>query len=385
MDGHIDELLRTGAALPGTITLGGGLPTPELFPRRALAGSFLRAVADPGGAALQYGWPEGSEGLRAWVAGRLRLRGAEVDAGDVIITSGAQQAIAVAAQVLFRRGSRVGCDAVSYPGALDLFRARGLEAVAAREGVEGFYVMPAVSTPRGRGMPEEARRALLARARAARVPILEDDAYAEIRFAGPPPRPLLAEDRARVWYIGTLSKTLCPGLRIGWLVPPRRHRKRALEAKQAEDLQSNSLTQALVEDFLKRNDYDALVARASRFYGRRARHLARALAHHLPELRFEMPEGGFTFWAETDLEGDDAALLETAIRHGVSFDPGQMFRVNQAPSPIAMRLSFATEPTPRQLEGVERLARALSAYRRARGRGRAGRAARASRATRRAA
>jgi 2-aminoadipate transaminase len=370
VDGRIDELLRTGAALPGTITLGGGLPASELFPRRALSASFLRVVSDPGAIALQYGWPEGSEGLRAWVAARLRRRGAEVDPGDVIITNGAQEAIAVAAQVLFRRGARVGCDAESYAGALDLFEAHGIQAVADARGdagagarVDGFYVTPAVSVPHGRGMTEEARRALLGQARAARAPILEDDAYAEIRFAGPPPRPLLADDRARVWHIGTLSKTLCPGLRVGWLVPPRKQRRRALEAKHTHDLQANSLAQALCEDFLARNDYDALVARASRFYARRARHLARALARRLPELRFAMPEGGFTFWVEAGIDGDDTALLELALQRGVCFDPGRQFRVDRRPSPIAMRLSFATETTPRQIEGVERLADALACYR----------------------
>jgi 2-aminoadipate transaminase len=364
MDGRIDDLLRTGASLPGTISLGGGLPAGELFPRRALAASFLRVIEDPRASALQYAWPEGHEGLRAWVAGRLQKRGASVQPGDVIITSGAQQAIAIAAQVLFQRGARIGCDPESYSGALDLFQARGLDAVTARKGVDGLYVMPAMSNPHGRTMTDTDRRVLLAQAHATRVPILEDDAYAEIRFDGPPPRPLLADDRAHVWHIGTVSKTLCPGLRVGWLIAPPRHRKRALTIKQAQDLQSNSLTQVLLDDFLAHTDYDDLVERASRFYRRRARHLVRALARRLPELRFEMPEGGFTLWAETDLKGDDASLLETALAHGVSFDPGRMFRTDGRHSPIAMRLSFATEPAARQTEGVERLARALSAYRR---------------------
>jgi 2-aminoadipate transaminase len=298
-----------------------------------------------------------------------------VDASDVIMTSGAQQALAVAAQVLFRRGARVHCDPESYAGALDLFAARGLVAVTQPEGAEGIYTMPAMSTPRGVGMTDAARRALLSRARRTRVAIIEDDAYAEIRWASPLPRPLLADDRAHVWHVGTFSKTLCPGLRVGWLVVPRRHRRRALEAKNALDLQANSLAQGLLEDFLAHNDYDALVERANRFYHRRARNLARALARRLPELRFVMPEGGFTLWAETDLQGDDAALLEIAIGHGVSFDPGRMFRTDKQPAPIAMRLSFATEPTAKQLEGVDRLALAIAAYRRALRRGTSRRAA----------
>ena len=365
MDGRIDELLRTGASTPGLISLGGGLPASDLFPRRALAASFLRAVSEPNAAALQYGWPEGNERLRAWVAARLRRRGADVDSSDVIMTSGAQQALAVATQVLFRRGARVSCDPETYSSALDLFEARGLLAVPDQERVEGFYTMPAMSNPRGLCMTDEQRRALLRRARVSHAVIIEDDAYAEIRWGSPLPRPLLADDRAHVWHVGTFSKTLSPGLRVGWLVVPRRFRRRALEAKNALDLQANSLAQELLADFLTRNDYDALVERASRFYRRRAKNLVRALARRIPELRFAMPEGGFTVWAESDIEGDDAALLETAIAQGVSFEPGRIFRLDKRASPITMRLSFASEPTPRQIEGVDRLARAIAAYRRA--------------------
>jgi 2-aminoadipate transaminase len=362
VDGRIDDLIRAGAARPDTIALGGGLPARELFPRRALAGSFLRAIMDPGCAALQYGWPEGNEGLRAWVAARLRKRGAAVEPDEIVITSGAQQALAIAAQILFQPGDRVGCDPESYPAALDLFRARRLVPTATMRDVAGHYAMPAIGNPRGLGLDDRARERLLSHA--VRAPVIEDDAYAELSFAGPPPRSLLADDRRHVVHVGTLSKTLCPGLRVGWLVVPRRLHRRALEAKHASDLQANSLAQALLEDFLSRTDYDALVARARRFYARRARTLAKALAARLPSFRFTPPAGGFTIWVETDREGDDAALLETAIRHGVSFDPGRTFRVDGRSSPIALRLSFAIEPAPRLALGVERLAEAWEAYRR---------------------
>jgi 2-aminoadipate transaminase len=358
VDEHIDALMRDGAARAGTFSLGGGLPASELFPRRALAASFLRVIREPGASALQYGWPEGRPGLRAWVAERLRRRGAAVAAEEVILTSGAQQALAIAAEVAFAAGGRIGCDAESYPAALALFRARGLTPTVERTGVVGFYAMPALSNPRGHGLGEDERRALLARARAAGVPIVEDDAYAELRFDGRSPRPLLAEARALVFHVGTFSKTICPGLRVGWLVAPPDFRQRALVAKHTSDLEANSLAQALLEDFLAHADYDALLDRARRFYAPRARRLAEALRRALPAWRFTLPEGGFTIWVETDREGDDAALLEAAIRQGVSVDPGRLFRVDQRASPPALRLSFASEPGPRLAEGVERLARA---------------------------
>src|SRR6476659_788525 len=113
------------AARPGAISLGGGLPSDELFPRAALARAFVRAMREPRASALQYAWPEGREQLRGWIAARLRARGADLSADDVIVTSGAQQALAIVAQLCVRRGEPVGMDAESYPAAIDLFTTRG--------------------------------------------------------------------------------------------------------------------------------------------------------------------------------------------------------------------------------------------------------------------
>src|SRR5439155_18638877 len=165
MDPRIDALQRRGAATPRVIGLGGGLPAPESFPRAGLAASFFRVLGTPRCEALQYGWPEGDEKLRTWVANRLRLRGAAIDARDVVITSGAQQAIDLAVGLLFERGDRIACDEESYPGALDLFRARGLEPVALGDDAAGLYVMPKVSNPRGQTTDGAALDDLLDRAR----------------------------------------------------------------------------------------------------------------------------------------------------------------------------------------------------------------------------
>src|SRR5207249_4397040 len=142
MDPRIDELQRRGAAAPRVIGLGGGLPAPELFPRAGIASSFFRVLGAPRCEALQYGWPEGDEKLRTWVAKRLRLRGAAVDAKDVVITSGAQQALDLAVGLLFEPGDRVACDPETYPGALDLLRAPEIEPVAFGGDADGMYVMP---------------------------------------------------------------------------------------------------------------------------------------------------------------------------------------------------------------------------------------------------
>ncbi|MGZ3439532.1 MAG: aminotransferase-like domain-containing protein [Polyangia bacterium] len=322
-------------------------------------------MREPLASALQYAWPEGRKQLREWIAARLLARGAVVSASEVIVTSGAQQALAIAAQLCVRRDDRVGVDAETYPAALDLFRTRGgaLE-VGWNADVRCFYAMPAIGNPRGRPMADDARRELSA----CGVHVLEDDAYADLRFDGKVSRPLLADDRAHVWHVGSFSKTLCPGLRVGWLVPPPAWRDRAIELKHATDLQASSLGQTVLELFLERDDFDARLARAHRFYRTRAARLVRAVRRHLPSWRCEEPAGGFALFVETDEPGDDLALLEIATRNGVSFDPGRMFRPDDGTAPLAMRLCFSNARAADLDDGARRLARAWDDYRRERDR-----------------
>ncbi len=361
MDQRLEALQRQAAADPRVIGLAGGLPNEAQFPRRALAMSFLRALRQAGTPALQYGWAEGSERLREFVAERLRARGAEVTAGDVLITSGAQQAIAIALDLVCEPGDRVAVDPETYPAALDLLRARRLRPVAGplrSIAATAAYAMPAVGNPRGFALPADARRALLA----SRLPVIEDDAYADLRFDGAAPRPLLAEAPARVLHVGTLSKTLCPGLRIGWLVAPRRLRRRAVLLKQGGDLQASSLGQAIAEDYLVGGagtagiDFDARLLRLRRFYRRRAGVLGRALRTHLPEWRFAPPEGGFAIWAEANGCVNELAFMKSALAAGVCFDAGSAFRPGREGQPTAVRLCFSLAPSDHLEEGVRRLA-----------------------------
>jgi len=357
----IDEVLRAAAGDRRVIGLAGGLPAEAQFPKRALAMAFLRVLRRTGTPALQYGWAEGSAGLRGFVADRLAQRGAAVAADDVIITSGAQQAIAIALELTARGGDQVGVGAETYPAALELMRARRLIPVARWSGPRVRYVMPAVHNPRGDAMGAGVRAELLA----TRGLIIEDDAYAELRFDGPPARPLLADAPDRVLHVGTLSKTLSPGLRIGWLVAPRRLRARALRLKQGTDLQASSLGQAIAELYLLGDqgepgvDWEARLRRLRRFYRRRATLLARALAAHLPSWRFTAPAGGFAIWAEApepERPIDELGFLRAAVAAGVAFDPGSIFRADRAARPLAARLCFSAAPAGAFEEAARRLA-----------------------------
>ncbi len=349
MDAEIDRLQRASAERPGTLLLGGGLPADELFPRRALHDAFNRAVTSP--TALQYGWPEGARRLREWIAARLRRRGAALEAEDVIVTAGAQQALAIAAEALLDLDERVAVDAETYPAALDLFRTRGARPSTEREHVGLVYAMPAVANPRGDVASEASRAALLA----CGSPLVEDDAYAELRFDGRTARPLVADAREHVWHVGTLSKCLCPGLRVGWLVPPPPFRRRAMELKQAQDLQAGSLAQAVVEELFAEFDLDAHLTRARRLYAARADALVEALRRTFPGWSFREPEGGFSIFVETGEAVDDARFLAVAVAHGVSFDPGRLFRPDARSDRLAFRLCYSATPPEGLRDAVARL------------------------------
>jgi len=363
VDPRIDKLQRISAAKRGLLCLAGGLPAEDLFPKKLLADAFVAAIQKPGSPALQYGWPEGSEGLRGWIARRLASRGAPVTPDDVIVTSGAQQALAIATTLLAPREVHVGVDAETYPGALDLFRSRGAmpTASAAASDVDWHYVVPGSSNPRGLALPPERRRALLASGK----PLVVDEAYAELRFDGILDAPLLAEAPDRVYHVGTFSKTLCPGLRVGWLVVPRSAREEALRIKREDDLQAGSLGQAVLEAYLARDDYEARLVRARKTYASRAARLVRALRRELPGVfRFAEPEGGFAVFVESDLEHvDEARALSLATAAGVSFDPGSMFRADGATAPFGMRLSCSSLSGEAIDEGVRRLARVMAELR----------------------
>lgn len=355
----IAELLRTSATSHQIISIGGGLPASELFPRVPLTAAFVDAMNDPQCCALQYDWPEGQDSLREWVARRLRARGAEVRGEDVLITAGAQQGLSLAAHFLLPRGARVQVDAETYPAALELFEARGAKVVTDGEDADCVYLIDGIGNPRGLSPAPEVRARLISERR----PVIADEAYAELQFSGPLLRPLLADGRDHVWHVGTLSKTLSPGLRIGWLVPPEPMLQRTIELKQTRDLQSASLSQVIAERFLSQDDFDARLDKARRFYVRRATALMDAVRRHLPEWRFVEPAGGFSIFVELDQRGDAEAWLRSAMAHGVAFDPGPLFRPRGREGGLAMRLCFSATAPKRLLEAVRRIAKAWQQHR----------------------
>lgn len=365
---RIEHLYRVASARPGAIPLGGGFPAPHLFPSDALADASSRVLHRLGQQVLQYDWPEGREDLRGWIAERLRRRGADVAPEDVLVTSGAQQALAITAELLLEPGAAVGMDAATYPGAIEIFAGRCARPSAHRDGwAEVFYRMPELANPTGTIMGAAERERLLARADG-RAVVIEDEAYAELRFDGPPGTPMLASARERVWFIGSFSKTLSPGLRVGWLVPPRARLAEAAELKKLQDIQSNGLTQAALMDFLAHDDFDARLEKARRYYARQAERLLDACGRHLPDWQCAAPAGGFSLWLEAPMAGNGIDFLAEAVHHGVTFDPGRLFQPSARAGKLAMRVCFSGVRAKDLDEGARRLGRAWRAYVRSVGR-----------------
>ncbi|MBL8949217.1 MAG: PLP-dependent aminotransferase family protein [Myxococcaceae bacterium] len=348
----IDKLLRAAAHKRGIISFAGGLPAAETFPRAELALAAEAATTTMGEAPLQYDWPEGRPQLRALIAERLKARGARVDAEDVHITNGAQDGLSLALEVL--GASEIYVDRATYPGALDVFEAKGLHVVSTRTSAV-WYVMPAVHNPYGWSM-SAARRA---QALTAGI-IIEDDAYADLYFDGRPRRPLLADAPHKTFSIGTFSKTVSPGLRVGWLVAPQPWRARLREAKARRDLQAGGLAQAMIERLITQTGFDERLEKLRRHYRARCERLLELLPQ-LPGIRFGLPEGGFSVWVETEATETDERLLARCLGRGVAFDPGTLFRAEpHAHSKLAFRLSFSAVAVEHMQEGISRLASALA-------------------------
>jgi 2-aminoadipate transaminase len=326
--------------------------------------------------ALWYGEPQGHEPLRAGIAERMRRQGVEVEADQIIVTNGSQQGIDLVARLLLEPGDRVIVEAPTYFGALQVFErfgvqvspvpvdARGIVIEALEHELETHpvpklvYTIPTFQNPSGTTLDPERRAALVALADRHGVPILEDDPYSELWFHQPPPPPLRALHHD-VLYLGTFSKTLAPGLRIGWLVAPRQLVTLLVNAKEGTDIQADRLLQRAIARVLTSGWYDRHLEAARAVYRERCALLLRGLERELAGLAiWNEPAGGFFVWVTLPGEVDTDALLLACSREGAAYIPGSAFYPDRAPRP-SFRLGFTTLSYAELEEGMARLGRAI--------------------------
>ncbi|MBL8326934.1 MAG: PLP-dependent aminotransferase family protein [Rubrivivax sp.] len=368
----IREILKL-TERPGIISLAGGLPSADSFPVQAMREATDRVLREQPREALQYAASEGYGPLREWVAGELAGLGLKVEAGQVLITTGSQQGLDLVGKVLIDPGSVVAVESPTYLGALQAFAPfepefRAVEGddegpdpaqLRAVQGARFMYLLPNFQNPSGRCLSAARRDALAAAAAAIGLPIVEDNPYGDLWFDAPPPPPLSARLGEGAVYLGSFSKVLAPGLRLGYVVSPKELFPKLLQAKQAADLHTPGFNQRVVHEVVKNGFLREHVPTIRARYKAQRDAMRAALTEHLPPgCRFNAPVGGMFFWVELPAGLDATALLPKAVQAGVAYVPGAPFFVAGAHA-HTLRLSFVTVPPPKIEQGVKALAGVL--------------------------
>jgi 2-aminoadipate transaminase len=372
----IREILKV-TEKPGIVSLAGGLPSADTFPVEAMREACAKVLRDAPREALQYAASEGFAPLREWVAAHLKQhQGMHVSSEQVLITTGSQQGLDLAGKVLIDTDARVLVETPTYLGALQAFTPYEPNIVAVDSDHEGplpealasaassarfAYLLPNFQNPTGHVYTEARRAAVVAAAQSKGLPLLEDNPYGDLWFDEAPPRSLASRWPDGVLYLGSFSKVLAPGLRLGYIVSPTALYPKLLQAKQAADLHTPIFNQRVVHEVIRNGMLDTHVPTIRALYKTHRDAMQASLAKHLGGVaQWVTPVGGMFFWIELPAHIDAVALLPKAVDAGMAFVPGAAFYAS-APRKNTLRLSFVTSP-PEQIEaGVAALARVLKA------------------------
>jgi len=372
---------------PGIISFAGGFPDSAMFDVEGLRAASTKALADNPGAALQYGATEGYDPLRAELAGFMRSKGvADLAPGELIVTTGSQQALDLLGKTLVSPGDKVIVEGPTFLATIQCFRLYGAEVISAPIDGQGVqvdrlealiaehrpkfvYLIPTFGNPSGALLTLERRKRILALAVKYQTLVVEDDPYGDLYFKEPPPPSLLAltkevaGSRELLAYCGSLSKVLSPGLRVGWLIAHPELMSRAVMCKQFSDAHTSTFAQATAAEYLKAGRMEATLAHVREVYAQRAKAMAAALRRELGSaIEFAEPQGGLFLWARLTGAGgrvaDAGVFAKRALEQGVAFVPGTPFYAEK-PDPASLRLSFATADLAKIDEGMARLGKAL--------------------------
>jgi DNA-binding transcriptional MocR family regulator len=373
----MDDAFRL-ATEPGIISLSTGWPSPRLYPIDELAEITADVFREEGGAAISYLTAEGLYPLREQLASKWRFA---TDPEEIIVTSGARQAIDIVCRALLEPGDVAVVESPTFIGLLSSLRATGarvigvpfdrdgldldaLEHVLARHEIKLCALQTASQNPTGRDLSEERRERLAKLARDRNFFVLEDGVYSDVRFDGESPPPLRALAPGHVIYCDSMSKTVGGGLRMGWLAARGPVFDRLATMKLNTDFHTNTLAQHITARFLEQGGYERHIEASNPFYAERRDLLMEALEKHLPgEYRAERPNGGHHVWVQLLRPVEERTLYREAVRQGVTFTPGGTVTAERAPL-TSLRLSFSLVDPPELDEGVRRLARALREVRR---------------------
>jgi 2-aminoadipate transaminase len=371
----IREILKI-TQQPEIISFAGGLPSPLTFPVDAMKAAFDKVLSTTGKTALQYGPTDGYMPLRQWIADSLSTNGAKIVPEQVLMVSGSQQALDLLGKVLIDEGSRVLVETPSYLGALQAFSVyrpefksvltdedglvpSSLDAVA--EGARLLYALPNFQNPTGRTLTTARRLELVETCARLGLPLIEDDPYGALSYKGDPLPKMVAMNPEGVIYMGSFSKVLTPGIRLGYVVAPLPLVRRLELAKQAADLHTAQLTQMVVHEVIKDGFLDQHIPTIRALYGNQCQVMLDAMAEHFPaSATWTKPEGGMFIWVTLPKHINAMELLDEAIKEKVAFVPGSPFYANE-PETNTLRLSFVTVPPERIRQGIAVLGQLIAA------------------------
>jgi 2-aminoadipate transaminase len=375
--------LMAVTARPEVISLAGGLPDTSTFPTESFAAAFTRIAEESCARALQYGPTEGLEEAKACIVEAMAAEGMRVHGDDLIVTTGGQQGIDLVTKTLIDPGDVVIAEAPTYPGAASVFSSYEADVVQVDMDSEGMrvdlleellerlardgrapkfiYTVPSFQNPAGVTMSLPRRRRLVEVARERELLVLEDNPYGLLRFEGSAPEPLHSLDGGvYVMYLGTFSKMLSPGIRLGWVVAPPPVLEKINLGKQAADLCTSPLSQLMVQAYFEQGGWREYVTSLVDLYRDRRDTMLEALAEHFPpQAEWTRPAGGLFVWATLPDFIDTTDLLARALRENVAFVPGEAAYLDGR-GRSSMRLSFALCDHDTLREGIRRIGEVVS-------------------------
>jgi 2-aminoadipate transaminase len=370
--------LMAVTARPEVISLAGGLPDTSTFPPDTFAAVAQRIAAESCAKALQYGPTEGLDETKDCIAAVMGAEGMRADAEDVIVTTGGQQVIDLVAKTLIDPGDVVIAEGPTYPGAVPVFSAYQAQVLQVDMDADGMrvdlleeildrleregrrpkfvYTVPSFQNPAGVTMSLPRRRRLVEVAHERELLVLEDNPYGLLRYEGDPPSPLYALDGGvYVMYLGTFSKILSPGIRLGWVVAPPPVLEKINLGKQAADLCTSTLSQLMVQAYFERGRWRDYVDSLTAIYRARRDTMLDSLADHFPrQAEWTRPAGGLFIWATLPEFIDTTDLLARALRDNVAFVPGEAAFLDGR-GRASMRLNFSGCDEESIREGIRRI------------------------------
>lgn len=365
------------ASRPEVVSLAGGMPFVSALPTSLVSSALERVMHDHGAQALQYGSGQGTPELREHILEVMALEGIRGRVDDVVVTTGSQQALDLVTKLFINPGDVVLAEAPSYVGAIGVFRsyqaeiahvamdADGLIPQSLRETIAALkaagktikllYTIPSFHNPAGVTLSWERRVEILEICRSNGILVLEDNPYGLLYFDQPGPQAMRSIDTDGVVYLGTFSKTLAPGFRVGWALAPHAIREKLILANESAILSPSAFSQYAITEYLQQADWKAQINTFRGVYRERRDAMLSALAESLPECSWNVPRGGFYVWVTLPAGLDSKEMLPRAVKELVAYTPGTAFFAD-GDGHEQVRLSFCY-PTPEAIRvGVRRLA-----------------------------